>query len=172
MKNQLIKSRRFETLSNDRLLSFVSGSTATLVAGSGRRLTYYYVHESSGMNSLKYRELLDTINSYSSLEPNWDSYGADAIAGTSIIVATKVLNHLRQPGNLPEGVEVHLFPMRDGGIQFDFDSSNAEAELEIEASGEMRFIGYDDQGDVIEEQQLKTYELDELTSLLEDSIYA
>jgi asparagine N-glycosylation enzyme membrane subunit Stt3 len=169
---QEIKSRRFEALSNDRLLSFVSGSTATFVAGSGRRITYYYAPESSVMNSLKYRELLDTISSFSSLEPNWDSYGADAISEISIATATKVLNHLRQSGNLPEGVEAHVFPMRNGGIQFDFDSSNSEAELEIDASGEMHFIGYDDQGDVKEEEQLKTYELDELTSLLEESIYA
>lgn len=167
-----IRSQRFESLSNEIMRSFVSGSTASIVAGSVAKITYYSVPESSGINSLRYVELLDTIRSFSELKSNWDSYQANQISENAITVAIKVLSHLNRPGNLPIGIEVNVFPMRDGGIQFDFDSSNLTAELEIDVDGNMRFLTFDDEGNVVYEEKLKTYELMEVSSLLEESVYA
>ena len=54
------------------------------------------------------------IESFSKLEKNWGSYNEDEITIESIITASKVLDMLP---DIVEIQKVHVFPMRDGGVQ-------------------------------------------------------
>jgi hypothetical protein len=54
------------------------------------------------------------IESFSKLEKNWGSYNEDEITIESIITANKVLDKL---SDIVEIQKVHVFPMRDGGVQ-------------------------------------------------------
>jgi hypothetical protein len=60
--------------------------------------------------------------------------------------------------------------MRYGGIQFEFDGKYICAELEISPNGEVTFILFDNDGDIVEED--KVFELSEIPTLLEDAQYA
>ena len=59
--------------------------------------------------------------------------------------------------------------MRDGGIQFEFDGEHICAELEINPNGNSTFILFDDDGTIIEKEQL--FESSELSTLLEEAQY-
>jgi hypothetical protein len=54
------------------------------------------------------------IESFSKLEKNWGSYNEEQITGESIITANKVLDALP---DIIDIQKVHVFPMRDGGVQ-------------------------------------------------------
>lgn len=79
--------------------------------------------------------LHDTIKSFSSLKENWDSYNAGVISQKAIDVAISILHFLPQ--------NTMVYPMRNGGIQFEFDFDNFYSELEINSNGEMLYILYD-----------------------------
>lgn len=129
-----------------------------------------YRHESSKLQGIKYFYLADIVKGFSNLKPNWDSYNADSISNDSIELALETLNHLNSQGLLSNGFSVNVFPMRDGGIQFEFDGENICAELEINQNGDSTFILYADDGNIIGKGQL--FELSELSTLLEEAQYA
>jgi hypothetical protein len=54
------------------------------------------------------------IDSFSELEKNWGSYNENQITIESIITANKVLDMLP---DIIDIQKVHVFPMRDGGVQ-------------------------------------------------------
>ena len=60
-----------------------------------------------------HNDLKDTINNFSKLEQNWDSYQANSITYKSIKTALIVLNKLSEENG------IYVFPMRTGGIQFE-----------------------------------------------------
>lgn len=97
---------------------------------------------------MKYFQLAETIYAFSSLKKNWDSYNADTISQVAIEAAIKLLDNLFT-NDLSE-VKVNVFPMRDGGIQFEFDGSTISAELEINPNGVKNFILFDDDGNMLE----------------------
>ena len=80
------------------------------------------------------------------------------------------MNHLNTKGQLTNYFAVNVFPMRDGGIQFEFDGENICAELEINQNGDSTFILFDDDGNIIDKGLL--FELSELSTLLEEAQYA
>jgi hypothetical protein len=55
------------------------------------------------------------IDSFSELEKNWGSYNEEQITIESIITANKVLDMLP---DIIDIQKVYVFPMRDGGVQF------------------------------------------------------
>lgn len=167
--NLQIISQKFQPSKNELILGFVSGSTASVFEDS-ENITNTYRPESSKLQGIKYFNFADTINEFKNLQPNWDSYDADVISKVSIDAAIETLNHLYNKGLISNGIKVSVFPMRDGGIQFEFDGKNICAELEINQNGELTFILFDDDGNIVNKGQL--FELSELSTLLEEEEYA
>ena len=167
--NQQIISQKFQPSNNELILDFVSGSTASIFEDSAN-ITKTYRPESSKLQGIKYFHFADTINGFANLQPNWDSYDADVISKVAIDVSIETLNHLYSKGLLSNGIKVSVFPMRDGGVQFEFDGENICAELEINQSGELTFILFDDEGNIVDKGQI--FELSELSTLLEEAEYA
>ena len=126
----------------------------------------------TSVESIKLYQLQDAINGYVHLQQNWDSYDAAPISATAIKVALKVLDQLNKANIFSTGVEVNVFPMRDGGIQFEFDADDLCAELEIDEGGQMLFIQFDENAEVLKKIVIHQYELPELLSLLENARYA
>lgn len=162
-------SQKFQPLNNELILDFVFGNTISVFEDS-ENITNTYRPEMSRLQGIKYFNYADSIYGFSNLQPNWDSYNADVISKNAIDKAIETLNLLNSKGQLSNDFTVSVFPMRDGGIQFEFDGDNICAELEIIPNGELRFILFDDNGGIIEEEQL--FELSELSTLLEDAQYA
>lgn len=167
--NQQTLSQKFKPSSNELILRFVSGSTASVFEYS-ENITNTYRPESSKLQGINYFHFSDTINGFANLQHNWDSYDADMISKVSIDTSIETLNHLYNKGILSIGIKISVFPMRDGGIQFEFDGDNICAELEINQNGELTFILFDDDGNIVDKGQL--FELSELSTLLEEAEYA
>jgi len=161
MKTQTI-SQKFQPLRNDFILGLVSGSLESLLTNSDN-ITNPYSMQSSTNQELRYFNFVDTINGFSNLKTNWDSYNADAISKNAIDTAIETLNYLLSEGLLSNGINISVFPMRDGGVQFEFEGENICSELEINPSGELTFILFDDNGNIVDKWQL--FELSELSTL-------
>ncbi len=166
--NQTIP-QKFQPLNNELILGFVSGSTVSVFEDS-ENITNTFRPESSKIQGIKYFQYADTIYGFSNLQHNWDSYNADVVSKNAIDTAIETLNHLNSKGQLTNGFTVNVFPMRDGGIQFEFDGENICAELEINHNGDSTFILFDDDDNIIVKGQL--FELSELSTLLEEAQYA
>ena len=162
-------SQKFQTSKNEPILGFVSGSLDSILSNSNN-ITNPYSYQLSNAQEIKYFYFADIINGFSNLQPNWDSYNADAISPNSIEIGMETLNHLLNAGLLSNGIKISIFPMRDGGIQFEFDGENICAELEINQGGELTFILFDDDGNIVDKGPL--FELSELSTLLEETEYA
>ena len=167
--SQCAISQIFKPSKTELILSFVSGSTI-LVFEDFKNITNTCRPEVSNLRGMKYFKFSDTIKGFSKLQPNWDSYNADVISQNAVDTAIETLNHLYSKGLLSNGIKVSVFPMRDGGIQFEFDGEYICAELEINQSSELTFILFDDEGSIVDERQL--FELSVLSTLLEDAQYA
>lgn len=151
---------------------FVIGATFSASTENYHRVTEYKIPEYFSRSGMKYFELNDKINGFENLPANWDSYNADSISTSAISMGLEVLNYLKREGTLTSGIVVNVFPMRDGGIQFEFEAENLDAELEINPQGDLTLILFNDNGDIILKQPIKSYELSELSSHLEDNVYA
>jgi hypothetical protein len=165
---QLLISQKFFLSANELILSFISGSTASVFEDS-EKITNTYRPELSKLQEIKYFHLADTIKAFSSIQPNWDSYNADKISKSAIDTAIETLNYLNSKGLLSNGIKINVFPMRDGGIQFEFDGETICAELEINQNGDLTFILFDNDANIVDKKQL--FELSELSSLLEEAQY-
>lgn len=159
----------FKLSKKELLLSFVSGST---ISGFNdfENPTNTYRPVAFKPQGIKYFNLSDTIKGFSKLQTNWDTYNSEVISKNAIEKAIEVINHLNSKGLLSIGIKVSVFPMRDGGIQFEFDGEYICAELEINQSSELTFILFDNEGNIVDKGQL--FELSELSTLLEDPQYA
>lgn len=160
-------SQKFQSPEN---LSLISGSIVDVMTNF-RNITKQAPPVLYRANLSEYNSLSEKIRGFSNLQHNWDSYNADAVSKNAIYTAIETLNHLNSKGQLTNGFSVNVFPMRDGGIQFEFDGENMIAELEISLNGELTLIYFDDEGNVIGEPQ-ELFELSELSTLLEEAQYA
>lgn len=167
--NQHSIAQKYQPAFDELILGFVSGSTQS-VFGDFDNITNTCIPEPPRSQDIKYFHFADKINGFSNLLPNWDSYNADAISKDAIIKALDALNYLNNKGFLSGGITINIFPMRDGGIQFEFDEEVFCGELEINHNGELTFILFDDDGSIVEQQQL--FELSELSTILEETEYA
>ena len=125
------------------MANFTIGSTFSLLEKEApkKNLNYSWDEKPIGFAILN---LKNKIERFAHLESNWDSYDAEIISKTAIDTAIKTLYHLNSKGQLTNGFIVSVFPMRDGGIQFEFDGENICAELEINHNGDSIFILFDD----------------------------
>lgn len=61
-------------------------------------------------------------------------------------------------------IQLHVFPMRNGGIQFELDSEDNSFEIEIDTKGGLKLIRFDEEGDILEE--IMNFEINKLDSFL------
>ena len=127
--------------------------------------------ELSMTNDSLYSSLSNKITAFSNLQKNWDSYDADTISEMAIDAALATLNHLNNQGQLTNGFTVNVFPMRDAGIQFEFDGEIICAELEINKNADFKFILFDEDGNITNDPK-QPFELSTLSTLLLESEYA
>ena len=118
----------------------------------------------------KHQLLQNTIYLFSDLLPNWDTYNADPISKAAIAKAIQTVDFLNQEAFISDTLNINVFPMRNGGIQLEFDNSYLSAELEINLEGHQTFIRFDTSGNIVEEKPLT--DLSQLTTLLEAIQYA
>lgn len=168
--NVVIVKRPFSD--NDQLIqklveSYTFSSVTDITKGIRKS---YQIAKIASIKSIKSFELKEIIKGYSSLQRNWDSYDADPISKTAINLAFEVLNELEKDDIFSSVISINVFPMRNGGVQFEFDAENISAELEIDSEGGMQFILFDAEGNIDKINPLFDYELSELSFLLEDSI--
>jgi len=116
------------------------------------------------------KKLLNIINGFYNLEHDWDSYGAEPISHTAINTAKKILEVLSKEKYFSQNVETNVFPMRDGGVQFEFDKEFGSAELEINPKGILTLIFFNDTGEVLNHKQL--FEVSGLPIFLKEFAYA
>ena len=100
--------------------------------------------------SSNYQVLSEKINGFQFLEKNWDSYNADTISTKAIqkvvSILDKVINSIQN-----KSIEIHVFPMRNRGIQFELDSDNFSLEIEIDIKGALKLIRFNEEGEILEE---------------------
>jgi hypothetical protein len=127
--------------------------------------------EANNIKELKYYNIIDTIEAYDKLDSNWDSYEAEPISKKAISIAIDTIKTLQKRNFLSEhGIIINIFPMRDGGIQYEFDNDFICSELEISPSGELTFIKYDATGKIIIKNIL--FDMNDIIFYLETSVYA
>lgn len=152
------------------MANFATGSTISLLEKEAPKKNLNYFGDEKFIGLARLNNLRSKIEGLVHLESNWDSYNAEIISKTAVAVAIETINYLNSKELLSNGLSVSVFPMRDGGIQFEFDGENICAELEINQKGELAFILFDDEEN-IELEPLKLFELTELSTLLEEAQY-
>ncbi len=115
-------------------------------------------------------ELKTRIMGFAHLEQDWDGYNAEPISLPSIATALDVLHQLENDRMFSGKISIHVFPMRNGGIQYEFDAENLSVELEIDINGSMLFIVFDEKGNITDRAPLFDYELSALSYTLEDAV--
>lgn len=149
------------------MATFATGSTFSLLEKEAPKKKHDYFEYEKYVGLSRFDNLRSKIERFVHLQPNWDSYDADAISKSAIDKATEALGDLYTNGFLSGGIFVHVFPMRDGGIQFEFDGENICAELEISPDKKLLFILFNEKGKILFEKNI--LELSELSTLLEEA---
>ena len=170
---RVIKLKRlFSVTKNYPLQMFVTGATFSAVGDISVDFREYTIPNATSLKGIKFFQLQEKINGFVNLENNWDSYNANPISTVSIETALEVLNNLNNNDIFSEGIEINVFPMRDGGVQFEFDSKYFCAELEISSQGQMTYLLFDENANILHKEIINSYDLPELSNLLLDGIYA
>jgi len=152
--------------------TFVSGSTITSWADNYEATKIYKIPAATSVENLKVYELRDRIKGFINLTQNWDSYNADPTSLQAIDCALQVLNWLSKDDIFFHSIQINVFPMRSGGIQFEFDGDKISSELEINNDGTMEYILFNEDDDIIKRNFVNNYELSELTNFIEDEAYS
>lgn len=167
--NQTAIVQKFRPTQNDNMSKFWTSDIPFLFekfhSNANTRLP-----KLANLKRIKYFELSDKINEFLTLQQNWDSYNAYSISKNAITTALNTLNYLNKKEFLSNDISINVFPMRDGGVQFEFDSDEICAELEISPKDNWTFILYDDNGNILKQYPL--FELSEILELLEEPVYA
>ena len=94
-------------------------------------------------------KLLTQVDSFKDLADDWDTYGALPIAAGAIAQARQLLDALSLQLVYAPAVSVHVFPMRDGGVQVELDRESASMEVEIHPDGTQDYLLFNPDGSVI-----------------------
>ena len=94
-------------------------------------------------------QLKEKISSFSELEYGWDSYNAEKITKKSIFTAIKLIETLFSDAG--QETIISVFPMRNGGIQFEIGEYR---EIEI-LEHDIDEIEYDSEYNVIRKESKK-----------------
>ena len=94
-------------------------------------------------------KLLTQVNSFKDLAYDWDTYGALPIAEGAVAQARQLLNALSLQLVYAPAVSVHVFPMRDGGVQVELDRDSAAMEIEVHNDGSQDYLLFSPDGSAI-----------------------
>ena len=132
---------------------------------------HYYSNETlPKFDNLSSENLLNKIDGFHNLDSDWDSYGAEPITEIALDTAKKIVQLISTENYFSQKAEINVFPMRDGGVQFEFDRDISSAELEISPKGMLTFILFDDKSNVLKQEQL--LEVSDLSIFLNKFAYA
>jgi len=98
---------------------------------------------------------INRIRSFEKIPPNLEY---DAVTKAAIEKAIEVHNAL------PKGIGDRVFPMRDGGVQFDIDVIDDEfniltcIEIEVSPKGVVTILHYNSNYDIVKEERNATIE--------------
>lgn len=81
--------------------------------------------------------LADRFEAVGAVAQGWDSYGAEAPTAAALASARPIARH-----GFRSAAGVSVFPMRDGGIQFDVDTARGSGEIEVSPNGKVRAMLY------------------------------
>lgn len=82
--------------------------------------------------------IIDTISSFKDLKHNWGSYNEEPTTNDAIKGSIKLANRIYDVAQF-----VDVFPMRDGGIQFELRTYQNDAEIEVSTNGQIKMIFFD-----------------------------
>lgn len=167
--SEYIITLKYRTDKNESFAGLISGSTASVFTDVTKIISQQRLERFEG-HVIQNVDLANKIRGFENLLPNWDSYNADPTSLMAVATAMKVLYHLGRASVSHEQMTTNVFPMRDGGIQFEFDCEGLSAELEINPNGELLLLFFDDGGNILE--RIETFELSEIPNLLEEAQYA
>lgn len=116
-----------------------------------------------------YTEFLEKIKGFKSLEKNWDSYNANKISNNAIEKAISVLEKVIQTTQ-EYFINTHVFPMRNGGIQFELDNTDCDLsiEIEIDTNGILKLIRFDEEGEI--EEEIENFRIENLKDILNTKV--
>jgi hypothetical protein len=85
----------------------------------------------------------ERISGFATLQPNWDSYGAEPPSTSAIRTARLVLDDLvilyaRRFGE--KALPFWASPLPSGGVQLEWRAPTAELEVEVDAKGQLAFL--------------------------------
>jgi hypothetical protein len=98
-----------------------------------------------------------------SLPNDWDRYGAPPIDPAIIVAAVKVVR------SLPDHIAYRprVVPMSPGNLQFEWHHGTKVLELEFETPETIRFLQWDPDAAVEEEDTFRTNEVDRAVDLIQ-----
>lgn len=105
------------------------------------------------IESLFNREILfesfsSSLNEYKNLDHNWDGYNAEKPSLPAIEYAKKIIKYL-----ILHGIKnPFLYPMRNGGVQIEFQEHTNNFEIEINPDKSIILLVFDNQDNLIREQ--------------------
>jgi len=97
------------------------------------------------------------------LEPNWDCEGATAINRHVIAAADRLAQRLPDHIIFPPAV----VPISNGTLQFEWNADDYSLEFEFESPGEIRYLKWDPEKGVEEEDSFPANDVDQATALIE-----
>lgn len=121
------------------------------------------------LSNVVYRRLANQMEAFKLLKPDWDSYQAPPTSPAAIQVGEEFLETLRRQERLNSTLQIHVFPMRDGGIQFEFDLENDACELEISPSGDLTLLTFNEDGDLLQTQNFQPTQTPDICQFLNDA---
>ncbi len=99
--------------------------------------------------ALRVVHLARQVESFRSLQPDWDTYGALPTHESAIRRARRLLDLLSLQLTDARSVRIHVFPMRDGGVQIDVDREEAEMEIEVHPDGTEDYLVFNPDGNLL-----------------------
>lgn len=94
-------------------------------------------------------KLAAQLDSFRALAADWDTYGALPIEPGALERARQLLEALSLQLVYAPAVSVHVFPMRDGGVQVELDRDAASMEIEVHPDGTEDYLLFTPDGTVL-----------------------
>jgi len=94
----------------------------------------------------RFSEAFERVGQFSTMEPNWDSYGSEPINEDCISKAIDILNRLIEFRE-NEGINISapfVAPLSDGGIQFEWESKLRYLEISISSDLSLDWLAIDE----------------------------
>lgn len=89
------------------------------------------------------------VEAFRNLPPDWDTYGAEPIQEAAIRQARRLLHQLSMQMTSVRSVSLHVFPMRDGGVQIEIDGRDMEMEIEVHPDGTQDYLVFNSEGKLL-----------------------